>query len=121
MGKKCNDYYLPYFLQDILPHFDRCRLGENKYTARGEVILQLNINNRLEITFRLLSSLIFLTVLVSSRLICNTIFIIRSLHSSWASPSGIILMGGSGSKRTTEIIQEDGTSIISIDLQYNTV
>ena len=46
---------------------------------------------------------------------------IRDQHSSWASPSGIILMGGwhSGSQRnTTEKIQPDGTSIYSFYLNY---
>merc|ERR1711953_1416688 len=42
----------------------------------------------------------------------------RRDHTSWASPSGIVLMGGGGS--TTEKIQEDGTSTYSFDLRYTT-
>ena len=54
-----------------------------------------------------------------------TIYIIftRYGHSSWSSPSGLtILMGGdySSSLRTTEKIQEDGTSVRGYDLQYDT-
>ena len=47
---------------------------------------------------------------------------IRDQHSSWASPSGIILMGGwhSGSQRnTTEKIQPDGNSSYSFYLNYD--
>jgi len=43
----------------------------------------------------------------------------RYHHSSWASPSGLILLGGRGSKRTTEKIQEDGTSSYSFELKYD--
>jgi len=45
----------------------------------------------------------------------------RAGHSSWSSPSGLtILMGGHYSSRTTEKIQEDGTSVKSFDLEYDT-
>lgn len=47
----------------------------------------------------------------------------RTYHSSWASPSGIILLGGvAGGKRlrTTEKIQEGGTSVTSFPLEYDT-
>ena len=68
--------------------------------------------------FRLPFSLISLTVLVSSVLII--IIIIRDAHSSWDSPAGVILMGGSYSLRTTEKILQDGTSTASFDLKYAT-
>ena len=46
--------------------------------------------------------------------------ITRFGHSSWASPSGrIILMGGGESGLTTEEIQEDTTSLESFPLQYS--
>ena len=64
-------------------------------------------------------SLICLTVLVSSVLVIT--LIIRWDHSSWASPSGVILLGSGydyGGK-TTEKIQEDGTSTASFDLEYS--
>ena len=47
-------------------------------------------------------------------------FIIRRNHCSWASPSGTILMGGAYSRKTSEKIQEDGTSSYSFDLKYDT-
>ena len=50
-------------------------------------------------------------------------FITRYDHSSWVSPSGLtILLGGgySFTTRTTEKIQEDGTSVKSFDLEYDT-
>ena len=52
------------------------------------------------------------------------IVIIRQDHSSWYSPTGVILMGGfgSGSLRTTEKIQQDGsTSSFSFELKYDTL
>ena len=51
---------------------------------------------------------------------CLSIFIIRYQHASWASPSGIILMGGLGfnSESSTEKIGEDGTSTNSFDLKH---
>jgi len=44
----------------------------------------------------------------------------RDSHCSWASPSGTILMGGAYSRKTSEKIQEDGTSSYSFDLKYDT-
>merc|ERR1719295_461938 len=44
----------------------------------------------------------------------------RFHHSSWASPSGVILLGGSySSSRTSERIQEDGTSVSGFPLEYD--
>merc|ERR1719300_1802563 len=43
----------------------------------------------------------------------------RDDHSSWASPSGVILLGGEGSPRTSERIQEDGTSVSGFPLEYS--
>ena len=70
--------------------------------------------------FRLTFSLIFPTNIVRSIFII--ILIIRSYHVSWASPSGTILMGGgaSGSRWTSEKIDESGTSSYSFSLKYNT-
>ena len=65
----------------------------------------------------LLLALLFIVVLVNLNIII--ILIIRYHHSSWASPSGLILLGGRGSKRTTEKIQEDGTSSYSFELKYD--
>ena len=48
------------------------------------------------------------------------IIIIRSNHVSWDSPSGIILLGGWGSPKTTEKIQQDGGSSYSFELKYST-
>ena len=47
--------------------------------------------------------------------------IIRRVHSSWDSPAGVVLMGGKNSLRTTEKIQQDGTSSYSFDLKYSTL
>ena len=47
------------------------------------------------------------------------ITIIRYGHSSWASPSGVILLGGGSSPRTSERIQDDGTSTDSFSLGYD--
>jgi len=44
----------------------------------------------------------------------------RKYHSSWASPSGLILLGGDSSPRTSEKIGEDGTSRNSFNLNYTT-
>ena len=42
-------------------------------------------------------------------------------HSSWINPDGdILLIGGSYSDNTTEIVYQDGTSIRSFDLKYRT-
>jgi len=45
----------------------------------------------------------------------------RTYHSSWASPSGVILLGGveRDSRLTSERIQEDGTSVSGFPLEYN--
>jgi len=43
-------------------------------------------------------------------------------HSSWVTPNGdIILIGGYESPNTTEIVYQNGTSIRSFDLMYETV
>ena len=45
----------------------------------------------------------------------------RYRHSSWVTPDGdILLIGGQYSNTTTEIVYQDGTSIRSFDLKYNT-
>jgi len=44
----------------------------------------------------------------------------RWAHCSWDSPSGLILLGGEGSPRTTEKIQQDGGSSYSFYLKYST-
>ena len=45
----------------------------------------------------------------------------RYLHSSWVSPDGdILLIGGDYSLTTTEIVYQNGTSIRSFDLKYDT-
>merc|ERR1711874_279780 len=43
----------------------------------------------------------------------------RYYHSSWASPSGVILLGGENSTRNSERIQDDGTSTDSFSLGYD--
>merc|ERR1719342_744003 len=44
----------------------------------------------------------------------------RYSHSSWVNPDGdILLIGGSGSLTTSEIVYQDGTSIRSFDLKYD--
>ena len=48
------------------------------------------------------------------------ILIIRHSHSSWDSPAGVILMGGEDSGRTSEKIEEDGTSAYSFNMKYDT-
>ena len=46
----------------------------------------------------------------------------RYQHSSWVTPDGdILLIGGSGSFATTEIVYQNGTSIRSFDPKYNTL
>ena len=64
-------------------------------------------------------SLIFSTNIVRSMFMI--ILIIRYHHVSWASPSGTILMGGGHSPRTSEKIDESGTSSYSFDLEYDTM
>ena len=46
------------------------------------------------------------------------ILIIRDDHSSWASPSGVRILGGND-LRTSERIQEDGTSVRGFTLEYD--
>ena len=46
---------------------------------------------------------------------------LRTRHSSWINPDGdILLIGGSGSLTTTEIVYQNGTGIRSFDLKYDT-
>ena len=44
---------------------------------------------------------------------------VRWLHSVWESPSGLVLLGGYSSPRTTERIGEDGRSSYSFPLEYD--
>ena len=45
----------------------------------------------------------------------------RYRHSSWINPDGdILLIGGQYSLTTTEIVYQNGTSIRSFDLKYDT-
>ena len=44
----------------------------------------------------------------------------RYLHSSWNSPQGVMLLGGKSSRRTSEILTEDGQWNSSFDLQHKT-
>ena len=42
-------------------------------------------------------------------------------HCSWRSPEGVLLMGGEGSPRTTELLSNiDNTTALSFSLEYNT-
>ena len=52
----------------------------------------------------------------------TTLLQARVHHSSWASSSGVILLGGRdlNSSQTTERIQQNGTSVGSFDLKYLT-
>ena len=43
----------------------------------------------------------------------------RYSHSMWQSPEGILLMGGTKSPNTTELLQDDGTSVHKFTLPYN--
>ena len=47
--------------------------------------------------------------------------LLRDMHSSWASPSGTILMGGYDSPRTTEKLETNGSTTDSFQLQYDAV
>ena len=62
--------------------------------------------------------MIFFTVFAAQLFSIN--LNIRYYHVSWASPSGTILMGGYGSLRTSEKIDESGTSSYSFNLKYDT-
>ena len=44
----------------------------------------------------------------------------RAAHSSWQVADGIILLGGWGSRNTSEIAKTDGTTEDSFDLKYDT-
>ena len=56
-----------------------------------------------------------MTGLSPERLKCD----VRGLHSVWESPSGLVLLGGYSSPRTTERIGEDGRSTYSFPLEYD--
>ena len=47
--------------------------------------------------------------------------LLRGMHSSWASPSGTILMGGYDSPKTTEKLGTNGFTTDSFTLQYDAV
>ena len=50
----------------------------------------------------------------------NNLLVDRSYHSSWSNQDGnILLIGGSISPTTTEIVYQNGTSIRSFDLEYS--
>ena len=102
--------------RDILPDSDRRDLDDNNYSARGEVILLIHIK-----TTHIITSLLPEVPDVCPNILSpKTILIIRWYHSSWASPSGVILLGGgSNSGRTSERIQEDGTSVSGFPLEYD--
>ena len=43
-------------------------------------------------------------------------------HCSWRSPEGVLLMGGEGSPRTTELLSNtNSTTSLSFSLEYDTV
>ena len=44
----------------------------------------------------------------------------RYWHSSWSSPAGTLLMGGTGSLTTTELLTDDGQSTELFSLKYQT-
>ena len=121
-------------------------MGENNYTHREKV--SGGINNKKYLLMESFHDevasppqVIFLDLRTTNRKVENTsssrpkleggspslngsvlmiIIIIRYDHCSWASPSGIILMGGYNSRKTTEKIQENGTSTVSFALKYST-
>ena len=45
----------------------------------------------------------------------------RRFHSAWASPQGIILLGGNEEKTTTEIITDCGNTTSGFTLDYDTM
>ena len=45
----------------------------------------------------------------------------RGHHSAWVSPRGIILLGGKGAMKTSEILTEDGDTIPGFALGYNSM
>ena len=87
---------------DILPDSDRRDLADNNYSAGAEVLLRdINMTHDTHYLF------------------ASLILTIRRDHSSWASPSGAMLLGGLYSKNTSERIQEDGTSVRGFPLEYD--
>ena len=44
----------------------------------------------------------------------------RQGHVSWATEDGVYLMGGSYSRKTTELVKEDGTVEDGFSLKYST-
>ena len=44
----------------------------------------------------------------------------RRYHSAWASPRGVMLMGGRWAEKTTEILTEDGDTKPGLNLDYYT-
>ena len=69
----------------------------------------MNIKNE-----RTIISLIFFKLLVEPMMII--FLIIRDGHLSWASPSGVILLGPY--LKRSEKIQQDGTTTYSFDLKH---
>ena len=87
---------------DVLPDSDRRELADNNYSDRAKVIL---------LTLFPLSCPTILSPI--------TILFIRGYHSSWASPSGVMLLGGRDSPTTSERILEDATSVSGFTLEYD--
>ena len=52
----------------------------------------------------------------------HTLGTARRHHASWASPEGVLLLGGwdSGARTTTELLTDDGGSTPGFDLDYDT-
>ena len=98
--------------RDILPDSDRRDLADNNYSARGEVIL---LRYKHDTHYHFASLVPDICPIIVSQII---ILIIRVYPSSWASPSGVRLLGGWGSERTSERIQEDGSSVRGFTLEY---
>ena len=100
--------------QDILPHSDRRDLGDINNPAAFKVSLLINEHDG---NYHVNTSHVSddCPLLVSPIMIT----IIRHHHSSWASPSGVILLGGHVSPNTSERIQDDGTSTDSFSLEYS--
>ena len=81
---------------------------------------QLTCKERGKLTDKYIHILSLISVIAVISLLI-IIFIIRWGHSSWASPSGLMLLGGGGDGlRTTEKINENGTSSYSFPLKYDT-
>ena len=45
----------------------------------------------------------------------------REAHTAWASPRGVLLMGGRYSKTTTELLNDDGSTTASFNLDNDRV